>query len=263
MPQATVRSPLEITLSVWRALLLRESVSRLFGARAAWFWLFAEPVFHAGYLMFLFAVVRVRHVGGFETPLWILVGLIGYFMFQRPCRQGANAVGANSALFVYRQVLPVDTVLARAFLEGALMLLTAAVLLAAAGLLGLDAWPADPLAVVVALLGMWTCGLGFGLVSSVANEITPEVGRVLTMVTRPLYLVSGVVFPLGSLPPVYRDWLMLNPLAHGIEAVRLGFAPFYHAVPGVSLGYLHVSGLVLVLCGLLLQVGFARRMAAQ
>jgi capsular polysaccharide transport system permease protein len=38
----SARTSLAITLSVWKALFLRESLSCLFSARAAWFWLLAE-----------------------------------------------------------------------------------------------------------------------------------------------------------------------------------------------------------------------------
>lgn len=263
MSDAPTRSAVSITFSVWRALLLREALTRLFGRRAAWFWLLLEPAVHAGFLMLLFAVVRVRHVGGFQTPMWVLLGLIAYFFFQRTSRQAAGAVRANYPFFAYRQVVPVDAVLSRAFLEGALMVVVAVLLLLAAGFFGLRAWPADPLKVLFVISGMWTCGLGFGLISSVVEEMSSELGLVLGMASRPLYLLSGVMFPLASLPPVFRDALLLNPLAHGVELLRLGFAPYYHAVPGVSLGYLHVWGLALTLCGLLLQLGFARRMASE
>ncbi len=110
MPEVIPRSAFVITLSVWKALLLREALGRLFGRRAAWFWLLLEPLFHVGYLMLIFTVVRVRHVGGIATALWIMIGLVAYFMFQRASRQSMNAVGANFPLFVYRQVLPVDSV---------------------------------------------------------------------------------------------------------------------------------------------------------
>lgn len=263
MSETLPRSPVAVTVSVWKALLLREALGRLFERRAAWFWLLLEPVFHVAYLMTLFTVVRVRHVGGIETALWIMVGLLAYFMFQRTARQGTSAVSANQALFAYRQVLPVDTVIARAFLEGFLMLVVAAILLAGGGLLGLAAWPADPLRVLVAWTGMWLCGFGFGLLSSVATELTPEFGRLLTMLTRPLYLISGVIFPLAALPPVFREPLMWNPLAHGLELTRLGFAPYYHTVPGVSAGYLYLFALVMVLAGLALHLGLEKRMVAQ
>ncbi|MBK6289073.1 MAG: ABC transporter permease [Gammaproteobacteria bacterium] len=263
MPEVIPRSAFVITLSVWKALLLREALGRLFGRRAAWFWLLLEPLFHVGYLMLIFTVVRVRHVGGIATALWIMIGLVAYFMFQRASRQSMNAVGANFPLFVYRQVLPVDSVLVRAGLEGVIMIVVCVLLFAGGGLFGLAVIPADPLLVLEALFGMWLLGLGLGASASVAVEMVPEFGRLLSMLMRPLYILSGVIFPVASIPPPYRDWLLLNPMVHGIDAVRLGFAPYYHEVPGLSVSYLYLCALSLLLLGLSLQIAFAKRMVTQ
>src|SRR3990167_3285203 len=114
----TNRIPVVITLSVWEALFLRETVSRLSAGRAAWLWLLMEPVFHIVFLMFIFAIIRMEVVGGVDTAVWLMVGLLAFFMFKRTALQAQNAIDANQALFAYRQVKPVDTVLVRAALEG-------------------------------------------------------------------------------------------------------------------------------------------------
>jgi capsular polysaccharide transport system permease protein len=128
------------------------------------------------------------------------------------------------------------------------------------GLTGFDTIPADPLTVVQAFFALWLLGLGYGLVSSVVSEILPELDRVLSFVMMPLYLISGVVFPLSALSQPYRDWVMLNPVAHGVEATRLGFAPFYHAVPELSMTYLFAWALGGVFIGLALHRRFAKRL---
>jgi capsular polysaccharide transport system permease protein len=192
-----------------------------------------------------------------------MVGMLGFFMFRRVGMQAMNAVGSNQALFVYRQVKPVDTVVTRVAVEGLLMLVVAILLLAGAGLIGLSIIPADPLAVLEALFGLWILAAGFGLVTSVAREILPELGNVITLLMTPMYLLSGVIFPLGLLPPPYRDWLMLNPVAHGLEAARLGFAPYYAAVEGTSIAYLYGFAVALIFLGLALHVRFSTRLVAQ
>jgi capsular polysaccharide transport system permease protein len=55
----------------------------------------------------------------------------------------------------------------------------------------------------------------------------------------------------------------LNPIVHGLEAARLGFAPTYQAIPETSIGYLYIYALVAVFFGLALHVRFARRLAAR
>ncbi len=257
------RTSAHIAFSVWKALILREAIVRLFGSRAAWLWLLLEPVVHIVFLMFIFTVVRLRMVGGIETPLWLMVGLLGFFMFKRTGTQAMQAVVSNQALFAYRQVKPVDTVLSRAALEGFLTLLVAVLLFTGAGLLGLVVTPADPLAVLEAFFAMWLVGLGFGLMGSVAMVILPELGKVIVLAMTPLYFLSGVIFPIIRVPLPYREWLMLNPLAHGLEAARLGFAPYYKAVPELSMSYLYGFALVSVFLGLALHTRYAVRLATR
>lgn len=257
------RSSISITLSVWKALFLRESVHRLFSSRGAWAWLLLEPAVHVVFLMFMFSVVSLRVVGGIDTAVWIMLGLLAFFMFRRTGAQAMNAVASNQALFTYRQVKPVDTVLSRGALEGFLMLLVAILLCVGAGLVGLDVIPQNPLAVLEAFFGLWLFGLGFGLIASVAQELVPELGKSINLLMTPLYFLSGVMFPMHFVPPAFRDWLLLNPVAHGVEALRLGFAPHYQVVPELSIGYLYVSALIAIFLGLALHVRFSSRLATQ
>lgn len=257
------RSPLRVTVSVWKALFLREAAGRLFGERAGWFWLLLDPMFHVAYLMVLFSVFRMRHVGGMQTPLWIMLGLIGYFMFQHACSQCMRAISANRSMFVYRQILPVDTVLVRASLEAVILFVVAALLLAGGAMFGMRVIPAEPLRALDCLLSLWLIGLGYGASAAILIELVPESSQILSMIMQPLYMISGVMFPLASLPPTYREWLMLNPLVHGLDALRHSFAPYYHEVPGMDMNYLHAWALGMVVLGLSLQVVFSRRMLAE
>lgn len=255
------RTPPAVTFSVWKALFLREALSRISRQRAAWLWLLVEPLFHIVVLITIFTFIRVRVVGGIATALWIMVGILAFFMFMRPFQQAGNAIDVNRALFGYRQVKPVDAVLVRAGLEGFLTIMIAVILFTGAGLSGLDIVPADPLMVLAAFFGMWLLGLGCGLIVSVATELVPEIGNVMSLAVRPLYFVSGVIFPLANVPSPYREWVLLNPLAHGLEAARLGFAPYYQAVPELDMGYMYGCALALIFLGLALHNRYAMRLA--
>jgi capsular polysaccharide transport system permease protein len=61
------------------------------------------------------------------------------------------------------------------------------------------------------------------------------------------------------IPPDYRDWVMLNPFAHGVESMRTAFFPLYQVAPQTSLGYLAVFGQLMVFLGFALHIRFARR----
>ena len=258
-----LRSSLSITVSVWRALLLREALTRITGGRAPWLWLLLEPIFHIAVLTSMMTVIGHRVIGGIDTVLWIVSGLLAFFFFRRTTTQAANAVNANAALFAYRQVRPVDTVLVRAFLEGGMMLLISMIVFSTTALLGISVLPNDSMLFLGAIFGLWLLGLGVGLIFSVANELVPEIDQIFKFLMTPLYLASGVIFPIAMVPAPYRDWLLLNPIVHGLEATRLGFASYYHAVPELDLSYLYICSLVCIFFGLALHQRFNQRLIAK
>lgn len=258
-----MRSSLSITSSVWRALFLREALARLFSSRAAWFWMLAEPMFHIMLLVFIFTIVRVRTIGGIDTTVWVMVGLLAFFLFRRTGTQVTNAIDANRALFTYRQVKPVDTALVRAVLEALLMIVISFLLIAVAGLLGHIQAPDDPLMVMGALGGLWLFALGFGLIVSVISDLVPELGHVVKLVMTPLYFISGVIYPVSAMPQPYRDILLMNPITHGLEAARSGFSLYYHVIPELSVSYLYGSALFSMFLGLALHRRYALRLVTQ
>ncbi len=258
-----MRSSLSITLSVWRSLLLREALSRISGGRSPWVWLLLEPVVHMIFMVFIFTSIGHHVIGGIDTVLWIIVGFSAFFIFRRSATQGLQGINANRALFTYRQVRPVDTVLVRAVLEGVIMILITLVILAGAGFLGKSVFPDDPLIVFAAFFGLWLLGLGYGLVFSVPNELIPEFGLLLGFSQTPLYLISGIVMPIGVLPHAYREWFLYNPIIHGVELARVGYADYYHADLDLSLSYLYSSAFILIFFGLALHLRFVQRLISR
>ena len=257
------RSSLEITLSVWKALFLREALSRLFASRTSMIWLFFEPVFHMSYMLLIFAVIRVRVIGGIDTMVWLLAGMLPFILFRRTASQTSIAVDSNQALFTYRQVKPVDTIFVRAGLEFFILLIVAGLLFFGVFMVGHGMAPADPLTAILAVIGVWLCGLGWGLVASVGQGIVSELGNVNNMLMMPLYFLSGAIVPVAQIPPQYQELLLLNPLVHGLEASRHAFSAYYYAIPGVSLAYLYGCALCLIFLGLALHRRFALKLTTQ
>lgn len=257
------RSAWQVTAAVWKALFLREALVRLFGTRMAWAWGMVEPMVNILWLVMIFSVIRVHHVGGIGTALWIMVGMLVFFTFRRTATQVQNSLGANEALFAYRQVKPVDVALVRAGVEGVLMLVLSSLMFSVGAIFDWVIWPEDPWNVLEAFFIAWACATGLGLVFAVSIKLVPEAGRIIGFIMMPLMMISGVMFPLTMVSQQYREWLMLNPIAHAIEAARLGFAPYYHAVPELDLSYAGFSALVLLFAGLALFRRFANRLVMQ
>lgn len=257
------RSELQVAIAVWKALFLREAAARLSTGRAAWAWVLLEPVLHVAVLMAIFSYVRDSSMPGVEFALFLAIGVLGFQMFRNCAQRCIGAIEANQAMFIYRQVRPVDAGLVRCVLEGVLQFLVVALLLGGAYIAGFNVTMLDPLRFLVTLFLLWLVGTGLGLLVSAGSRLVPEIGRIMGFVFTPLYFTSGVFFRPEMAPPLIREWLLMNPLVHGIEALRAAMFPAYHALPEISLVYLFQWGIVLVFLGLAVQVRLARRLASR
>lgn len=254
--------PFVNTITVWQALFLRETLDRFFGSRAAWAWLLMEPAMHIGFISVVWSMRRGNSMGGIDIAMWIILGMLAFFLFRRTAVQTLHSLDSNKAFFAFRQVRPFDVALVRGGVEAFSMFFVSLFILGTAAMLGRDIVPDDPLKVLLALAGLWMFGLGYGLVTSVCMRLVPDSGHIFQILTLPLYLISGTIMPLALIPLPYRDWLLWNPLAHGLELVRLGYFSNYHA-QDVSFSYLFVWVLGSVSLGLMLYRRLETRLIAQ
>lgn len=242
---------------------MREFVSRMTADRFAPVWLFLQPLLHVVIMVAVRDFMgRIRLVPGADFIPWLVVGITTYFLFRSTWMQGMNAISANKALFAYRQVHPADTVLMRSAMEGTLQFFTMGVLVIAFAMLGFDIIPSDPLRALEVVLAMTLLGLGLAFVTSVVVTFFPESQKIIMLISFPLYILSGVIFPIQMFPHAIQKYLLYNPLLHGIEIIRQAFFPGYHAVNNVSLGYIYEWVICTLLLGLMLQVRYKVRMVA-
>lgn len=253
----TLRTPLAVTLSVWRALFLREAVTRLARDPMAWFWILAEPVGHIAFLMWVFVIgFRQRHIIGVDTSVFIMLGVLAFFLPRNMMNRGIAAVDTGGALYAYRQVKPIDIVIARVVLESLLACIVFFVTWAGAAMAGFPVTLADPLGALLAVGALWLAGLGLALTLSVVANLHAQAGHLVRMLMGPLYLFSAIVYPTYSIPPSMREAVLLNPLVHGVESFRLAFLPNYQVPAGISLLYLLQFSVVMIFLGLALHARF-------
>lgn len=257
-----MNGPFTNTLYVWQALFLREALDRFFGSRAGWAWLIIEPAAHMAFFSVVWGIMRRNSMGGIDISMWIILGMLSFFLFQKTAVQGLHALDCNKAFFAFRQVRPFDVTLVRASVEAFSYFLISAFILSVAAMLGLDVIPDAPLTALAAAAGLWLFGLGYGLVTSVCMRLVPDSGHIFQIMMMPLYFISGVIMPLINIPLPYRDWLLWNPLVHGLELVRLGFFSNYHTL-NVSFGYLYAWVLVALALGMALYRVLETRLVTQ
>ena len=258
------RTPWQVTRSVWYAMFMREAISRTMADRMGWFWMIFEPVAMVSIMISIRSFIRGgRLIVNAEFIPWMIMGLMGFYLVREGMMLGMGAINGNSALFAYRQVRPVDPVLVRNFLDGMLRTFIFLLFIVGGLMLGLDMSPDNAIRAMGAWLSLWSLGLGLGLVTSVVATLVPEVGRIIRMLSIPLLILSGVILPLNQLPHWLLEYLMLNPIPHGLETLRLGFFENYQVVNGTSMLYFWLFTLSTIALGLLLHLRFAERLKAK
>lgn len=257
------RSSLKITLSVWRALFIREALQRTMADRFSWFWMIAEPIAH----VILFIAIReilgkMRFIAGAEFIPWLVVGMMTFFVFREGFLRSIGAIEANKGLFSYRQVKPVDTVIIRALVEGLLKTFIFMLLITGLSFVGVDCLPADPLSVIYIWFITWLLGLGVGLFFSALNALVRETSIIVKMMTFPMYFISGVMLPLNFLSHDLRELVLYNPVLHLVELNRGAFFESYAPVYGINLSYVYWWVLASLAIGLLMHLRFEYRIKA-
>jgi capsular polysaccharide transport system permease protein len=126
---------------------------------------------------------------------------------------------------------------------------------------GFAASIAVPLRLIVVCALLSLLGGGIGMILCVGQLRFPELGKVVPLLTRPLFFISGLFFSLNDIPSQYHHYLLWNPILHAIELIRNACYPGYNAEL-VSIPYLGSIALGTVFFGLALYRLDWKRMVA-
>jgi len=169
-----------------------------------------------------------------NVVLWLAMGFVPFFMFADIAIKAISGVEKNSELYFYRRLKPLDTLLGNTLLIsqifGSLLLVF---------VLGVSLWDwqfalQDIGLAVFIFVGIALLGFGIGLVTLIVGHRLPFVAWIMKMFLRRILLwTSCIFFPISIVPDVVRPWILWNPIAHGIELLRIAANPVYPA-PGVS-----------------------------
>lgn len=244
------RTPWEIQKSVVQALILRELKTRFGVHRLGAVWLFLEPAAHIAVLLVVFVYIRHFAPPGVPTTIFLLTGIVPFLLFKNIALRIMEAVQGNRGLFGYRVIKPMDTFIARLLLEVLLYTVVFVFLLGGLWWWGVPVELYRPLEffTVVTLLSLM--GFGLGILFCVVGEALPEVKPFIRILFLPLYLLSGILFPVSRLPAEYHDLLLWNPVLHAVELSREAFFRGYASVSGVSLVFVAEVTVVLLFAGI-------------
>jgi len=229
------------------AFFMRELKTRFGQSKHGYFWMFVEPLFHILILSFIFSALGKTISLNISFPIFLLFGLLPYFLFNNIVNKTMDAVSSNRGLLAYSPVKIIDPIIARVLLEvmvSTITFLAALVVFVPANFY----YPPDKLlgfiGVVVVLI---IFSFSLGLIFAIIKEYFPDFNKVSAIVLKPMYYVSGIFYTADMIPATYRDYFLYNPILLFIESMRSFWFKEYN---DKYVSYEYLFGLTLFLLAL-------------
>lgn len=232
------------------ALILREIAATYGRSPGGYIWALVEPIGGIIVLTLIFSVMLRAPALGVNFPLFYASGYLPFVMFSQLSVRIGGAIGYSKPLLAYPAVTFVDALVARFILAFFTNLVITGLVLA-----GIMSWFETQVVinvpeVVDALLLAALLGFGLGALNCYFGTAFPLWERAWGILSRPLLLLSGIIYIYEDLPRVARDILWWNPLIHITGLMRRGIYQTYEADYASPLYVLGVA-LIMAVLGLL------------
>lgn len=239
------------TLRTITALILREMGTRYGKSPGGYLWAVAEPLGAILVLSIGFSLVLRTPSLGSVFLIFYATGYLPFSLYTTLANSIARALKFSKPLLLYPSVTWIDAVLAR-FVLNTLTGIAVAYLLILGILLTIETGTVLNMPPVIGAMAMAAClGLGVGMTNCALAGIFPTWDNIWTIVSRPLFLASAIIYIYEDLPPVAQDVLWFNPLVHITGLMRSGFYPMYNP-SYISPTYVMLVAMILMVLGIML-----------
>lgn len=211
------------------ALMLREMATSYGNSPGGYLWAVLEPVAALAMFSLGFALVFNAPPIGNSFAMFYATGFLPFMLFTDVANKMATSINFSRPLLAYPVVTFLDALLARFFLNVLTHLMVS--YLVFFGLIFVFGARAE-LDLPVILMGFGLAaflGIGVGTLNCYLMTAFPLWERTWQILTRPLFIVSGIFFTFDSMPRSAQDIAWYNPLIHVIGVTRDGFYGAYRA----------------------------------
>mgnify|MGYP003112135851 CR=1 FL=1 len=210
------------------ALMLREMSTSYGRSPGGYIWAVLEPAAGIALLTAIFATGFRAPSLGTNFAIFYATGILPFYLYLMTSNVVMQSVMFSRQLLAYPSVTFVDAILARFLLQLLTQLLVSYILFSF--IIGMfdtrTSLEFDRLLLAYAMAA--SLGLGVGVLNCFLRSMFPVWQQVWGIMTRPLLLVSGVIFLIERIPEPYRGWLEYNPLVHVVGMSRTAFYPYYN-----------------------------------
>ncbi|NIY73839.1 ABC transporter permease [Marivivens donghaensis] len=233
---AALPLPRFITARVITALVMREMGSTYGKSPGGYAWAILEPVAGILFLSLAFSLVVRAPSLGTSFILFYATGVVPFQLYQDLTSKLTQSMRYSKSLLAYPRVTWIDALAARGVLSIITSITVFCILMTSIIMLIDESVELDVVHIVEGLLVAIISGLAIGTTNCLLSGLYPLWQNIWSIINRPLFIASGVLFIMDDLPRLAQQILWWNPLIHATGLVRKGFYPMYEA-SYVSLAY--------------------------
>jgi len=225
------------------ALVLREMQTTYGRSPGGYLWALLEPVGSIAVFTLVISVglkIRTPSIGT-NFPLFYATGILPFSLYGETTNKITSAIRFSRQLLRYPGVRYTDAIIARLALNFLTHLLVAYVIMTGIIILFDQDVTLNVPAIALSFVLAAMLGLGVGSVNCFLMGWFPVWSQIWSILTRPLFLLSTVIYSFEQVPWRWQDVLWYNPLIHVVGLMRRGIYPYYEAEYASPLYVLGVS----------------------
>lgn len=246
---------------VLMALMLREIHTINGNSKLGYLWVLIQNAFGVAVFWGLRTVMGASAPQGISMPLFLVVGFLVWSIFSGCISRCMSAVDGNRALLTFPQVTVFDVMVARTIVVTATGVLSGCVIVGISILMGYGFEPKSYSLFLFVLIMIPLLGMGVGMTLSALAVYVPVLEKIVPMVLRVMFFVSGVFFGVNAFSHRVAEILLWNPVLQASELMRESLHISY-CIDGTSPLYLSGCTIVFwVLGGFLERFTRARRLS--
>lgn len=209
------------------ALLLREVRSSFGSSVMGYVWAILTPTAGVAMMVLIFSAIGRVAPFGTSLALFFATGFLTLELFRKLSSALMNVLNVNKGLLTYPPITETDVILARFLVISLTYVVIMALFYGTLYWTGLSDLPAYWHEFFLAFAAVALLGGGFGILNLFVFMRWQAWRHIEKILTRPLFLVSGVFYVPSQLPSEAIAVLKWNPVLHGVEWVRNGIYPNY------------------------------------
>lgn len=233
------------------ALMLREMATTYGRSSGGYLWAVLEPVGGIAILTMIFSLGFNAPSLGTNFPIFYATGILPFMLFNSVCNRVSTSLLFSKALLAYPSVTFLDALLARFVVNTVTQVMVGYLVFGGILMIYETRTLPDPALIAQSFALTAALALGIGTLNAYLIARFPVWQVIWSILTRPLFLISGIFFLFHAIPQPAQDFVWFNPLIHVVGMMRAGFYPTYDA-SYVSQGYVLALALLSFMAGLLL-----------